>query len=160
LDQWDYFFQAQVGASAALAGLIFVSISISLTRILAAPHLPGRALQALVDLFQIFVAASLMLVPQAVRTAGIEILTISLAIWSVILMLNLRTVRRAPAMPHRRRLAIRIGLSQVTAMLYIGAGIAMLVYGADGIFVLVPAMIFSYLVAIIDAWVLLIEINR
>ena len=47
MEQWDYFFQAQVGASAALVGLIFVSISISLTRILAAPPLPGRALHAL-----------------------------------------------------------------------------------------------------------------
>jgi modulator of FtsH protease len=159
LDQWNYFFQAQVGASAALVGLIFVSISISLTRILAAPHLPGRALQALIDLFQIFVAASLMLVPQAARTAGIEILTISLAIWGVILVLNLRTMRRATER-HRRRLTIRIAMSQVNAMLYLGAGIAMLAYGADGIFVLVPAVIFSYLVAIIDAWVLLIEINR
>ena len=159
MEQWDYFFQAQVGASAALVGLIFVSISISLTRILAAPHLPGRALHALIDLFQIFVAASLMLVPQAVRTAGIEITATSLALWTVILVLNLRTMHRVTA-PHRRRMAIRTGLSQVTAMLYVGAGIAMLAYGVDGIFVLVPAVIVSYLVAIIDAWVLLIEINR
>jgi hypothetical protein len=47
MELWPYFFQAQVGASAALVGLIFVSISISLSRILAVAHLPARAMEAL-----------------------------------------------------------------------------------------------------------------
>jgi hypothetical protein len=159
MEQWAYFFQAQVGASAALVGLIIVSISISLGKIIALPHLPGRAMQALVDLLQIFVAASLMLVPQPAEAAGIEILTASLLVWSLMLLLNLKVLRAATA-HHRRRLAIRISLGQVSALLYVGSGIAILIYQSGGIYVLVPAMILSYAIAIIDAWVLLIEINR
>jgi hypothetical protein len=36
----------------------------------------------------------------------------------------------------------------------------MTLLGAGGIYALVPAVILSYLAAILDAWVLLIEINR
>ena len=44
---WDSFFAAQVGASAALAGLVFVGISINLTKIIASGYLPNRAQEAL-----------------------------------------------------------------------------------------------------------------
>ncbi len=42
---WENFFVAEVGASAALAGLIFVGVSINLNRILSLPRLPDRALR-------------------------------------------------------------------------------------------------------------------
>lgn len=41
-DGWTGLFFAEVGASAALAGLLFVAISINLDRILTGPGLPGR----------------------------------------------------------------------------------------------------------------------
>jgi hypothetical protein len=44
---WENFFIAEVGASAALTGLIFVGVSINLARILSFPKLPNRALQPL-----------------------------------------------------------------------------------------------------------------
>ena len=39
----DVFAAALVGASATLAGLAFVAVSINISRILSVPHLPGRA---------------------------------------------------------------------------------------------------------------------
>src|ERR1700722_16901825 len=95
MELWPYFFQAQVGASAALVGLIFVSISISLPRILAVAHLPARAVEALLDLLQIFIVASLMLVPQPTHMAGIEVAGTALAIWVLVTAVNLRSLRRA-----------------------------------------------------------------
>ena len=38
---WANFFVAEVGASAALSGLVVVAISINLSRILFFPQLPG-----------------------------------------------------------------------------------------------------------------------
>ena len=38
---WANFFFAEVGASAALVGLLFVAVSINLKRILEVPGLPG-----------------------------------------------------------------------------------------------------------------------
>src|SRR5215213_5799028 len=45
---WSDFLVASAGASAALAGLVFIGISINLTRILAFPGLPARAAPTIV----------------------------------------------------------------------------------------------------------------
>ena len=45
---WESLFVAEAGASAALAGLLFVAISINLERILQGTGLPGRAGEAIV----------------------------------------------------------------------------------------------------------------
>jgi len=60
---WANFFLAQVSAAAALTGLIFVAVSINLTKILAYPTLPGRALEALLYLLTVLVIGTLGLVP-------------------------------------------------------------------------------------------------
>ena len=63
IEAWVNFFVAQCGASAALLGLIFVSVSLNLTKILSHPLLPGRAFAAMFLLLAVLLAASLMLVP-------------------------------------------------------------------------------------------------
>jgi modulator of FtsH protease len=48
----------------------------------------------------------------------------------------------------------------MAALPFVIAGITMLVGGGGGLYWLVPAVIFSFLVSLLDAWVLLVEINR
>lgn len=43
--EWSELFVASAGASAALAGLVFVAVSINVERILEFPGLPERALE-------------------------------------------------------------------------------------------------------------------
>lgn len=81
LDGWDNFFVAQLGASAALAGLLFVGVSINMTKILAYPTLPRRALRALIMLVTILIVSSLFLVPgQPIAQLGLEVLVIGGAV--------------------------------------------------------------------------------
>ena len=40
------------------------------------------------------------------------------------------------------------------------AGVVLLVAGENGVYVLVPGMVLSYLAAISEAWVVLVEIHR
>ena len=158
MENWGIFFAAQVGASAALAGLIFVSVSLSLAKIIALPHLPARAFQALVVLLEILILASLAMVPQPVTTLGVEVLVIGGFVWGLVLYFDRLTLRAAGS-EYRGRALSRMALSQIAALLYVIAGIAMLA-GSGGFYWLVPAIICSYLIAMLDAWVLLVEINR
>jgi hypothetical protein len=58
-DGWGELFLAGAGASAALAGLLFVAMSINLERILQGAGLPGRAGEAIVLLVAVLVFSML-----------------------------------------------------------------------------------------------------
>jgi hypothetical protein len=62
------------GASAALAGLVFVGISINLDKIVALRGIPEQGLEAIGLLFSVLVMSTLVLVLQPVLALGIELL--------------------------------------------------------------------------------------
>lgn len=160
LSGWSNFFLAQVGASAALAGLLFVGISINLTKILATSALPNRALQALVFLLTVLVISSLLLMPsQQQPVVGIEVLIVAAIMWWIGLRLDLHSLRHAE-MPFRPLIVTNFALDQIITLLYAAAGISILIWGSGGLYLLAPAALLSILKAMSDAWVLLIEINR
>jgi hypothetical protein len=161
---WDDFFMAQVGASAALAGLLFVGVSINMPKILSSPILPRRALQALVILLAILVVSSMLLVPsQSVALVGLEVLVTGAATWVIVSVLDVRTLR-SPVLvgtPYRRAYQTTVLLSQAAILPYLAGGVVMLATGESwGLYLVVFAVILSFLKAISDAWVLLVEINR
>ncbi|HXW19752.1 MAG TPA: hypothetical protein VEK35_04530 [Roseiarcus sp.] len=160
MDEWQNFFVAQVGASAALLGLLFVSVSINLARILSLPVLPGRAFGALMVLLVVLIVSSLMLVPgQPTWLMGVEILIIGLCAWVTIARIDRDTIKNAKSDHWARALSL-IALNQTSLVLYVGSGVAMILAGKIGLYLVVPAIIASFIKATLDAWVLLIEINR
>jgi hypothetical protein len=157
---WGNFFVALVGAAAALTGLIFVGVSISLSSILAIPHLSGRALESLVLLTNIVLISSLCLVPdQSFRTIGLEVLLISLFVWIIILLLDIRMLRTA-VLEIKRHYRRNIIFSQLAMLPYLLAGAMILTSGPTGIYFLIPGIFISLIKALTDAWVLLVEIHR
>ena len=167
MEAWSGFFVAQVGASAALAGLIFVAVSLNLTKIIGLAHLPKRAFQALMVLMEILIVSSLALVPEPLRWFGAEAALVTLPIWMAVIALDMDTLaiaRKAEAAAagtgYRRRAMQRMAISQTAALLFVIGAVAAGIFGLGGVYWLAPAIICSYLVALLDAWVLLIEINR
>jgi hypothetical protein len=157
---WDDFFTAQVGASAALAGLIFVGVSINMPKIISSPILPNRALQALLILVVILVVSSLLLVPgQPLFVVGVEVLATGAAIWIGNTLLDARALRKVDEQ-YRQPYLRNLVLSQVATIPYLVGGVVILAAGAVGLYWIVAAIILSFLKAIIDAWILLVEINR
>ena len=74
---WSTFFAAQVGAGAALTGLVFVALSINLKQILSFPGLPSRSAEAIILLMQPVIVGALVLIPeQRLVAVGIEILVV------------------------------------------------------------------------------------
>jgi predicted MFS family arabinose efflux permease len=157
---WDNFFVAQVGASAALAGLLFVGISINMSRLLQYPRLLDRALEALAMLVTILVVASLTLIPVSTdRELGIEILLVGAAGLAIVTVLGRRILRESD--PRFRRPDLTQTVLIESAMgLYVAAGACLIGLGGIGADLIAPAVLISYLVAIIIAWVLLVEVNR
>jgi hypothetical protein len=81
---WDNFFTAEAGASAALAGLIFVGLSINIAKIISIPRLPRRAIQALIVLLMVLVVSLILLIPgQSIVEVGSEVSLIWIVGWSV-----------------------------------------------------------------------------
>ena len=56
---WSTFFQGELGAAAALAGLLFVSMSVNQTKILELGRMADRGLEALAILFVVIIVSSL-----------------------------------------------------------------------------------------------------
>jgi modulator of FtsH protease len=157
---WENFFFAQVGAAAALAGLVFVGISINLSKIMAYPSLVGRALEPLVLLLGLLIIASLMLVPrQSIQAVGIETTGVGMVFWlavSAVLVNQWRTLDSQ----YKPAFLVHIVLAQAATIPFVTAGIVIFSGNIDGLYWIVPGVVFSFLVVFINAWVLLIEINR
>ena len=157
---WDNFFIAQVGASAALAGLVFVGVSINLTKIVAAPRLVDYALEALAVLLEVLVVSSLLLVPgQSPSLVGGEVLIVGLGVWLLVSVRQGHNVR-AMERQYRRAYLASIALGQVATLPFPLVGLTLIARGAGGLYWIVPGVVFSFLNAFYLAWVLLIEINR
>ena len=158
--EWESFMLAEVGAAGVLTGLIFIGVSISLSKILASPRLPNRALQALVLLLAPLVICSLLLVPGLPLVVyGVMVLGVGLLVWTAVTLLDLRSLRHAE-IQFRRFLIGNFVMNQVTVLPYIIAGIALLTSGIHGLYWVVPGVLFSLIKALLDAWVLLIEVHR
>jgi modulator of FtsH protease len=158
--EWSDFFVAQAGASAALAGLLFVGISINLEKIVQYSHLVNRAESAIALLLAILVISSLLLVPeQSDRAVGLQVLGVGLVAWLVVTWLAVSGLRQAPDQ-YRGPAWISVATRQVTTLPLIVAGIVLLQPNDDGLNWLVAGFIASFVVAVTDGWVLLVEIHR
>jgi hypothetical protein len=158
--EWGGLFLAGAGASAALAGLLFVAMSINLDRILQGVGLPGRAGEAMVLLVTVLVVSMLGLVPgQAPTMLGVELLGTGLVAWLILTTIHVRAVRGRVG-PYPAALAGRIVMAQMAVLPLLAAGVSLLVRAGGGLYWLAPGVVLCLVVAVLGAWVLLIEILR
>ncbi len=120
--EWADFFVAEIGASAALTGLIAVAISINLSRILAFKTLPGLAASALILLGSVLVLTSAALIPhQPMGVFGFETLAVALVMLIVPAILQIRPLKAEP-MPKGRAI-IRVIINGPPGLAILIAGI-------------------------------------
>jgi hypothetical protein len=160
-EQWKDLFVAVAGASAALAGLLFVAVSINVERIVKYEGLPERGIEALAMLLVPLVASIAGLLPGQGHVAfGVELAVIAAVLVAVLLSLpisaNFPDHIEMPAHYLASRQVVRfLG----TVPLAIGA-LAELFAVAGGLYWLGAAIVFLTLGAVVNAWVLLVEILR
>jgi hypothetical protein len=160
MDEWSNFLVAQAGASAAMLGLLFVSISLNLARILTFPTLPSRALLAMLLLLTVLVVDLLLLIPrQSTLANGIEVLAIGGAIWGFGTTLEIRDLFRA-ADEFRVNQCVDLVILELATVPFVIAGVLLLEGRGVALYWLAAATILSMVKPAVDAWVLLVEINR
>lgn len=156
---WASLFEGTVAAAASLTGLLFVAVSINLSAILKSKVLPRRALETLSFLVGLVFLSVFMLVPEPSRTAlGIELTCLGVAIGAPLMLARLRTARGPgdPLIWTVGPAALIVGASLPAVI----AGVTLMAGAGGGLYWLLPEVLLALLGAVVNAWVLLVEIHR
>ena len=157
---WVAFFGAVTGAAAALAGLLFVAVSINLDNILkGSTLLPARAAETLAMLLFVVISCALVLVPQDAELLGAEILAIAVPLTVITVRNQLKFQRQNPDSPLLWSVS-RAATSGVALVPGTIAGLSLATHWGGGLYWLVPTALFGLAGAVYSAWVLLVEIVR
>jgi len=159
MGQWLNFFGATASGAATLTGLVFVGLSINLHKILSISYLTNRALEGLILLVNIFIVSLLSIVPQTTMFLGLEISGFNLIVWFIVLRLGLKMYRKSHK-EHKRRNFAHIVLTQLAVLPFFAASFCFMIGDPAGFYILIGAIFMSYFKALMDSWVLLVEINR
>lgn len=155
---WQTFFLAQVGATAALTGLVFVALSINLGEVLAEPQLIERAGEAVVLLVEPVLLGLLLLMPYAMETRGFLVAVLAIAFFVLLSRLLLKGGNSGgrPGWEY----GLRVLMTELAAVPPVLGAVFLLAGSEAGYGFLALGGVVSIGVGILNGWVLLIEIKR
>jgi hypothetical protein len=160
ITDWSTLLAVEAGAAATLMGLVFVALSINLSRILTVPGLPGRGGESIMQFLEVFLISTVALIPrQPDRIFAIEVLVIAAASWCAQVAVQVYYLKVRTGHPWAWFIN-RAVMSQFATIPFVVAGITLLLGVPGAIYWLVPGFVFSFLAGIVSAWVLLVEILR
>lgn len=159
LASWANFAVAAVGVSGALAGLIFVGISLNLDFVLQNGHLPARAATALATLLSVAVLNLCLLIPaQSAAALAVEAALLAAILVVLAVMTCVSTLRRRRPGDPWSWVVQPLVLNLLTPCLMAATAVAV-VWGHD-VRLLPAATVSGLVVSVWEAWVLLVEIRR
>lgn len=160
LDAWHDLFVAAAGASAALAGLIIVAMSVNITTILGIPSMTSRAAATIATLILTVVVSIAALIPGQAKVAlGIEIVVFAAAALYMAVD-SARNVLRARAGTSTADAVLK-GLVAIipAALIFVGGAVIIATLEA-GLYFVAVGILLAFIGSVTNAWVLLVEILR
>jgi modulator of FtsH protease len=160
LEGWHDFAVATAGAAGALAGLIIVAVSVNVKQIIAGSALPARAGATIAAIAVILVSAMAMLIPeQSALTLGIEVLVFGVVALAFQADMAVRMLRSHDGPSLARTIpTIVLGVGQLSGVVV--GGILLITGNPDGLYHVAAGFIAIFIVSIVNAWVLMVEILR
>ena len=158
---WTNFFIAAAGASAALAGLAIVAISVNIAHILEFPHLPARSAATVARLILILVSSMAALIPQPNSALGAEILVFTVAAWWLEIRSNRRAIRAHQQIGRPRfESFLESILGEVQLLPFIVGAVLLVANRPAGYYCIAAGVIAIFNFSTLNVWVLLVEILR
>jgi hypothetical protein len=158
---WTNFFIAAASASAALAGLVIVAISVNIARILEYPHLPARSAATVARLILILVSSMAALIPQPSSALGIEILVFTLAAWYLEIRSNRSGFRaRAEIGRPRSESLLESVLGEIQMLPFLVGAILLILNRASAYYCIAAGVIAIFIFSTLNVRIFLVEILR
>jgi hypothetical protein len=154
---WAEFANTVGGGAAALAGLMFVGLSLNLTEVLAFPGVATRAAATL------GLTVAILLTAVFVATPGQDNRVLALEIGLVGLLTAFGVAagtRQQRSGPHRHRALTSMLMLFIPGPLLIVAAVSLWVQAGGGLYWVTAAVAMGFASATGNAWVLLVEIKR
>ncbi len=156
---WSDLFVASAGAAAALAGLVFVAVSINIDRILSYQGLPERALETVLTLLVVVLVSIIGLIPGQSDTAlGIELLATA-GVYALVIS-RLSNQALPPGAEPRRWIVGRMFVRAIAALPLLIGAISIIAGTGGGLYWVVAGIAGAIIGGVANAWVLLVEILR
>lgn len=161
LDGWDAFFTTSASASAALVGLIIVGMSVNLDTLIKYAGLVSRAATAIAMLVLVTMVSLAALIPEMDDTAfGITVLALA-AVGLGFALRSLWVLMRDVDGGRQLVAAITKGGFAVLPFIAFAVGGLLATTGGPGATLWIAfASIGAVLLAIVDVWVMLVEVRR
>jgi hypothetical protein len=155
--QWSDFANTVAGGAAALAGLMFVGLSLNLTEVLSFPGVAARAAATLGLTVAILLIAVFVATPgQSNRVLAVEIGAIGLMTAAGVA----EGTRHQPSGAHRNRALLSMLLLFIPGPLLLFGAISLWCQAGGGLYWVTAAIATGFASATGNAWVLLVEIKR
>lgn len=155
--EWTTMYSTIATSAVALAGLLFVALSVNLSRILQDAVHVARAREALGGLISLFFMGLLILIPaQGPVPLGWELLGLGAIIVVVSIKLQGETIRRI-GHGRRRRWAFRLILFNSATITLLVSGISLISGAGGGLYWLLPTVAIYFIWSILNAWKLVVQ---
>jgi hypothetical protein len=159
-EAWVEFGVALAGAAAVLAGLVFISVSINLEKVLEVHGLPGRAGESIVMFAGVLILSIALLTPgQSTVALGVELAVGGALLATVLILIALPGLNRPTHQPLSWRVT-RILLALAASVPVVAAGVSLLAEWGGGLYWLAAGFALALAAGIGNAWVLLVEVVR
>jgi len=157
LAAWTDFANTVAGGAAALAGLLFVGLSLNLSEVLQYKGVPARAAATLGLTVGILLTAIFVATPGQSRYA----LAIEMAVLGLVTAgLVLEAMRHQRASPHRGRVLTSMLMLLLPALLLAVAAVSLWCQRGGGLYWVTAAVTTGFVAATANAWVLVVELKR